>query len=512
MKSEEDSWAHTRRTHLPNDMPAPITASTLYDLIRCPHRVTMDRYADPARRDPANPFVQLLWERGNLYEKEVIASLKLPFLDLSPFAGEDKEQRTHEAMARGEPLIYNGRIRVDDLLGEPDLLRLEGGKYFPGDIKSGSGEEGDEDDRKPKKHYGVQLALYVDLLERLGFSAARRGFIWDVHGNEVPYDLTTPLGPRTPESLWDVYSNCLTQARQVVTHKSPTLAAYAAECKQCHWYTACLDDLNAANDLTLIPELGRSKRDVLLPRVKTIGELAKLDTKACLRGKKTIFDGIGPDTLTKLQERAALIASANPRPYLRSPVTFPDSDIEIFFDIEVDPMRDVCYLHGFVERRGRDDATERYVACFAEEPNAKAEEAAFAAAWQYLNTVPGAAVYYYSKYERTIWRKLQEKYPGVCTKEDVEALFASAIDLYFDVVRKYSEWPTKDYSIKTLARYLGFHWRDIHPSGAASIEWFDRWVQSRDPAIKQRILDYNEDDCRATRILLDGLRTLQLRS
>jgi predicted RecB family nuclease len=59
-----------------------------------------------------------------------------------------------------------------------------------------------------------------------------------------------------------------------------------------------------------------------------------------------------------------------------------------------------------------------------------------------------------------------------------------------------------------LAKHLGFKWRDPHPSGAASIEWFDRWVITRDAAARQRILDYNEDDCRATRVLLDGIRAL----
>jgi hypothetical protein len=63
-------------------------------------------------------------------------------------------------------------------------------------------------------------------------------------------------------------------------------------------------------------------------------------------------------------------------------------------------------------------------------------------------------------------------------------------------------------TIKTLAKYLGFTWRDSHPSGAASVEWFDRWCRERKPEIRQRILDYNEDDCRATRVLLDGIRSL----
>jgi len=55
---------------------------------------------------------------------------------------------------------------------------------------------------------------------------------------------------------------------------------------------------------------------------------------------------------------------------------------------------------------------------------------------------------------------------------------------------------------------LGFAWRDEDPSGTASIEWFDHWVKTRDESVKKRILDYNEDDCRATRVLLDGIRNL----
>ena len=48
----------------------------------------------------------------------------------------------------------------------------------------------------------------------------------------------------------------------------------------------------------------------------------------------------------------------------------------------------------------------------------------------------------------------------------------------------------------------------MHPSGAASIEWFDKWIKTGDPDLKQRILDYN--DCRATRVLLDGIRGLEM--
>jgi len=60
----------------------------------------------------------------------------------------------------------------------------------------------------------------------------------------------------------------------------------------------------------------------------------------------------------------------------------------------------------------------------------------------------------------------------------------------------------------SLAQYLGFSWRDANPSGAASIEWYHRWIETGDPAVKQRILEYNEDDCLATGVVLEGIRAL----
>jgi len=139
----------------------------LYDLVSCPHRVTMDLFADPGERDEPNPFVQLLWERGALHEKEVIDQLGIPFIDLSAYSREVKEKRTLEAIQAGEQLIYSGRLQVEGLLGEPDLLRKESDGYVAGDIKSGSGMEGPEDLSKPKPQYAVQLGLYSEILKRM---------------------------------------------------------------------------------------------------------------------------------------------------------------------------------------------------------------------------------------------------------------------------------------------------------------------------------------------------------
>jgi len=491
-------------------MPTPITAAMLYDLVQCPHRPAMDLFGDPARRDEINPFVQLLWEKGTAHEQEVIAGLDYPYLDLSSYSGDEKERLTLEAMTRGESLIYGGRIAADDLLGDPDLLRRQGTGFVAGDIKSGTGQEGPEDDAKLKKQYGVQLALYTDILERKGLAQSRKPFVWDIRGEEVAYDLDEAQGKRSPWTIWGVYQDMLSQARGIVAKTGTTDPAYSSVCKLCHWYTACLADLERADDLTLLPDLGRSKRDAMVDSISSMAQLAAADVERHIRGKKTDFNRIGPGTLRKFQERAKLVKTPDARPYLTAPVDLPFAETELFFDIEVDPMRGLCYLHGFVERHGDDTANERYVPFFAEDVSPQEEERAFAEAWQYIQDRQPCAIYYYSKYERTIWRQLQSRYPTVCSEDDIEALFdpSRSVDLCTDVVKKATEWPTRDHSIKTLAKFLGFTWRDKHPSGAASIEWFDRWIETGDADVKKRILDYNEDDCIATRVLLDGIRKL----
>jgi predicted RecB family nuclease len=484
----------------------------LYNYVQCPHRVSLDLFGNSTEKDPVSVFVQLLWEKGNAFEREVIENLKLPFCDLSSYSKEEKETATLEAMRRGDELIYAGRIVSGNLLGEPDLLRRQYGGYVAGDIKSGAAEEdaSEEEEGKPKKHYAVQLALYTDILEKLNVSGGRTPFVWDIHNQEVVYDLDALQGKRNPTSLWTIYRDVLSQVKSIIETKEETLAAYSSKCKLCHWRTVCIKAVTATKDLTLIPELGRSKRDSMLPYIKNLTELANTDISGFIKGKRTVISGIGPDTLVKFQSRAQLQMKNGAKPYCTGEICFPVSALEIFFDIETDPMRDICYLHGFVERRNLDNATEKYVAFFAHSPTSEEEEKAFAEAWRYIKSSRPFAMYYYSKYERTIWRKLQQKYPHVVTPEEIEELFdpKQSIDLYFDVVKPKTEWPTRDYSIKTLATYLGFSWRDTDPSGASSIEWYHRWVETGDDAIRQRILQYNEDDCIATRVLLDGIRSL----
>jgi len=131
---------------------------------------------------------------------------------------------------------------------------------------------------------------------------------------------------------------------------------------------------------------------------------------------------------------------------------------------------------------------------------------------EYIRSLPkdDFSVYYYSPYEKSTYKKLQKKYSDVISEKELEIFFSNpnVIDLYTDIVSKNTDWPVGSYSLKALAQYLGFKWRDETPSGALSIQWFNEYLKKKDKKILDRILKYNEDDCKATMVLKDAIQSI----
>ncbi len=490
-----------------------ITASHLYSYTECHHRIWRDTHDDPKLKDPVNEFTKLLWEHGTRYEKEIIEShieSGVEVLDLSIVPKEERFNETIKAMKRKCPCIYHGRLEVDNLLGEPDLLHLqEDGEYVPVDIKSGMGVKGGEEGNL-KRHYALQLALYTDALRRLGFASHHKGFIWDSRGEMIEYDLTLPRSKRNPEAWWNYYEETLLIVKNILGKKKQTKPALSSKCGQCEWYSDCKKQCIKDRSLSLVPELGYSRQESLEDIVHIVDDLAKIKISDHLNQKgETGISGIGELLLTKFQRRAELLTSGEKDPLILKNFHFPKTSLELFFDIETDPTQDIVYLHGVVERKNGDNSSSKFHAFCADEVSNEAEKKAWKEFWDYIRSLPDKewTMYYYSSYEKTQYKNLVRKYPKIADLDDVEWLFDKehSIDLYLDVVKPCTEWPTYNYSVKTLAQHLGFQWRDENPSGAASIQWFNEWREDKNPEKLQRILHYNEDDCTAMMWIKDYL-------
>ncbi|HMQ04712.1 MAG TPA: TM0106 family RecB-like putative nuclease [Pyrinomonadaceae bacterium] len=490
-----------------------VTPSHLYDYLQCPHKVWRDVHG-PLEDfvEEENPFLKLLWERGVQHEADVVAKLGFAFLDCSQGSEAERIEATNQALARGEPYIYQGVLAHGDLFGIPDLLHYDGSEYIPIEIKSGSAEDGGNEDSagKLKKHYAVQLALYCEILQRRGLHASFKAFVIDSSGERFEYDLRKSQGPKSPETYLDLYSRVRHEVVALMSGESQNDPAMCGACKQCGWTASCKKWAKDTDDLTQVFYVGRTVRDTIRRDIgaSSISELLRQDPAALVERKKTekgFLKGLGASTLEKIAVRGRLLKEGG-EPIIHSAFAFPEVRAELFFDIESDPTQDFIYLHGFWVRDG---AGERFDHTVATAVTPDEEKKAWRKAIEFILSFDhnDSAVYYYSSYEKTSYRRLRQKYPEVISEEDLELIFSrpTCIDLY-EIVFKNTDWPLGSYGIKAIAQYLGFDWRDKTPSGALSIQWFNEFIKTGDQALLDRILKYNEDDCKATVIVKDYLQ------
>jgi uncharacterized protein len=188
-------------------------------------------------------------------------------------------------------------------------------------------------------------------------------------------------------------------------------------------------------------------------------------------------------------------------------IEFPKSDIEIHFDMEGDPTQDFIYLHGLlIVEKGKEPV---YHSLFAEkyEDEGQITEQLI----EFFRKYQGVPVYHYANYEKATLNRLISKH-GLSDHGVFAQLFGengTAIDL-FNVITGKTDWPLGSYGIKPICKYLGFKWDATDAGGAASIVWMNDFLAG-DRAMKDKILQYNEDDCRATLFLKTKLIEMQRR-
>lgn len=467
-----------------------VTAQDLYNYTHCAHRVYLDAHGDPAERGAVSRFVELLWEMGLQTEREYLAVLgKAAYEDLQGYSLEEAERATRTLMVRGAECIYQGVIRAGHYLGRPDLLvrrddarsRLGPYYYEAVDIKAGRGWEQREGQRRRfKEHYAFQILFYRMILETLQGYAPPVGHIVNVDKEIEAFD---------PANFEADFRAALADAERLVAGRERSEPVLGSHCHLCHWYAHCRRWVEANQDPSGIYFVGRIKFELKKAGLATIADIAAMDVAQYLKGPKKI-PGLGEKTLRRIKERAQVIRSGRPR--IRAGYHFPPAAREIYFDIEDDPTRNHTYLYGMVvvEQDGR--SAYRYF--LAERP--EDEQDTVRAFWEFLATNEEVVYYVYSPKERTTLRRLMTRYK--LDEAVYERYLEREYDLYTDLVVKYSDWPTYSYGIKQIAQKIGFAWRDPDPSGINSIVWYNAWLA--DPTredLRQRLLEYNEDDCRA---------------
>ncbi len=184
-----------------------------------------------------------------------------------------------------------------------------------------------------------------------------------------------------------------------------------------------------------------------------------------------------------------------------TPLNLPTADVELDIDCEFDEMGRV-YLWGALLTRPGTDEEPAYRA-FGSSTDDLDEHAVASRLEAWLGalidaeTAAGRRVhwYHYGRVEAQHLRRI--------LGTDAETLLAKSTDLLTDVIRADFFSPS-GYSLKVLAPQAGASWRTAGATGADTLAWIDA-ARAGEADAWTRIVEYNEDDTRATRALRHAL-------
>ena len=182
--------------------------------------------------------------------------------------------------------------------------------------------------------------------------------------------------------------------------------------------------------------------------------------------------------------------------HLHGDIALRTAPVSVYFDIEGLPEQEFYYLIGALVVQ---DGKETYHAFWADSP---AEQQSIFL--QFSRLVAGLApckLFHFGRYDSDAIKTMEGGLDDDAGRQ-VGALLGEATNV-LTVIHSHVYFPVHTNSLKEIARYLGFRWTESEASGIQSIILRDTWDAGNDPALKERLVRYNREDCQALKTVCD---------
>ena len=267
-------------------------------------------------------------------------------------------------------------------------------------------------------------------------------------------------------------------------------------CDICEFRSRCRQEAEKSDAVSLLRGLTAKEIEMLNERgVFTVTQLAYT-----FRAKTVARRARQPKRHSQSLQAAAIRDNTT---YVRQRPVLPNSHVRFYLDVEGLPDRGVYYLIGLVIERPEGDAERQFWA-----DSDDAEEII----WRRLLDELAACgdctkytIFHFGRYDHDFVNRMGDRYGfgGV----DSAMLISRLFDLY-SAIRTNVFLPVYSNRLKDVAGHLAATWDGPVTSGLDSIIWRTRWERDRLPTLKEDLLRYNLEDCRAVRRVADFLANL----
>jgi hypothetical protein len=185
--------------------------------------------------------------------------------------------------------------------------------------------------------------------------------------------------------------------------------------------------------------------------------------------------------------------------YIHGSPKLPESKAQVYLDIEGVPDDESYYLIGaLVVSEGQEIFHSFWADQASEEPERFAD---FAEA---VCQMEDFRVLHFGDYDIVALRRMKARLPKTL-RPRFDAILERATNV-LSVIHPHIYFPTYSNSLKDIGGFLGFQRPDKEVTGLQSILWRKTWKENREPLIKAQLLQYNQDDCRELKFIVDFVR------
>ena len=260
-------------------------------------------------------------------------------------------------------------------------------------------------------------------------------------------------------------------------------------CGQCEFKTRCSTQAREKDELSLLSGISEKDRK----RLHSKGIFTVTQLSYTFRPRRRRRESRGKQEKHHHSLRALAI-----RENTIHAVGVPDLKLKgspVFLDVEGLPDREFYYLIGI-----RIQAAEGSVQHSFWADDAKEEELIWNDFLGVLSEITNPHLIHYGSYETIFLKRMCERHGRPPAGSQVATAIDHATNL-LSFIYAQIYFPTYSNGLKEIAGYLGFRWSGSLTSGLETIVWRHRWEASRDPALKQTLLDYNRQDCEALELV-----------
>lgn len=189
--------------------------------------------------------------------------------------------------------------------------------------------------------------------------------------------------------------------------------------------------------------------------------------------------------------------------YVHGCPQLPDSQTQVYFDIEGLPYSESYYLIGALVVSGE---TEIFHSFWADQKSD--EPTIFEKFIEAIRDLPGLQIFHYGKYDHVALLRMKARLPERL-HQTIDALLERATNV-LTVLHPHVYFPTYSNSLKDIGRFLGVECAHEDATGLQCIMWRNNWESSKATHIKAQLLQYNENDCRILKRIVEFIRSLTL--